>query len=180
MSDAFAGLKFDLEKLFGWKGGLFVISGIDRAGEDLTVIAYGLMLHYALEAAEAVAADGIGVEVLDLRTLVPLDKGTILDSVRKTNKVLIVHEDTRTGGFGGELAAVIAEEAFEHLDGPVRRLTGPDVPAMPFNKTLEQAFMQMTGDSVEYHAHEEIVAVTDVNLSTPSSTEVAAGPKEDN
>src|SRR5436305_486966 len=114
---------------------------VAREGDDLTVIAYGLMLHYALEAAEAVAADGIGVEVLDLRTLVPLDTGTILDSVRKTNKVLIVHEDTRTGGFGGELAAVIAEEAFEHLDGPVRRLTGPDVPAMPFNKTLEQAFM---------------------------------------
>jgi 2-oxoisovalerate dehydrogenase E1 component beta subunit len=114
---------------------------VAREGDDLTVIAYGLMLHYALEAAEAVAAEGIGVEVLDLRTLVPLDKGTILDSVRKTNKVLIVHEDTRTGGFGGELAAVIAEEAFEHLDGPVRRLTGPDVPAMPFNKTLEQAFM---------------------------------------
>jgi 2-oxoisovalerate dehydrogenase E1 component beta subunit len=114
---------------------------VAREGRDLTVIAYGLMLHYALEAAEAVAAEGISAEVVDLRTLVPLDRATILASVEKTSKVLIVHEDTRTGGFGGELAALVAEEAFEHLDGPVRRLTGPDVPAMPFAKPLEDAFM---------------------------------------
>lgn len=114
---------------------------IARAGRDLTIIAYGLMLHYALEAAEAVAGEGIDAEVIDLRTLVPLDKATILESVRKTSKVLIVHEDTRTGGFGGELAAIIAEEAFEDLDGPIRRLTGPDVPAMPYAKPLEDAFM---------------------------------------
>jgi len=114
---------------------------VAQEGNDLTVIAYGLMLHYSLEAAGAVAQDGVSAEVIDLRTLVPLDKETILDSVRKTGKVLIVHEDTRTGGFGAELAAVIAEEAFEYLDGPVRRLTGPDVPAMPFNKKLEAEFM---------------------------------------
>ncbi len=114
---------------------------VAREGDDLTVVAYGLMLHYALEAAEAVAREGIGVEVLDLRTLVPLDKEAILNSVKKTGKALIVHEDTRTGGFGGELAAIVAEEAFEFLDGPVRRLTGPDVPAMPFNKLLEAEFM---------------------------------------
>lgn len=114
---------------------------VAREGRDLTVIAYGLMLYYALEAAEQVAAEGIETEVLDLRTLVPLDTATILDSVKRTNKALIVHEDTRTGGFGGELAAIIAEEAFEYLDGPVRRLTGPDVPAMPFNTRLEEAFL---------------------------------------
>lgn len=114
---------------------------VAREGRDLTVIAYGLMLHYALEAADLVAAEGIDAEVVDLRTLVPLDRATILASVEKTSKVLIVHEDTRTGGFGGELAALVAEEAFEHLDGPVRRLTGPDVPAMPFAKPLEDAFL---------------------------------------
>lgn len=114
---------------------------VAREGRDLTVIAYGLMLYYALEAAEQVASEGIETEVLDPRTLVPLDTATILDSVKRTNKVLIVHEDTRTGGFGGELAAIIAEEAFEYLDGPVRRLTGPDVPAMPFNTRLEEAFL---------------------------------------
>jgi pyruvate/2-oxoglutarate/acetoin dehydrogenase E1 component len=114
---------------------------VAREGRDLTTIAYGLMLHYTLEAAAAVAGEGIEVEVLDLRTLVPLDKAAILASVEKTSKVLIVHEDTRTGGFGAELAATIAEEAFEFLDGPIRRLTGPDVPAMPFSTALEDAFM---------------------------------------
>jgi 2-oxoisovalerate dehydrogenase E1 component beta subunit len=114
---------------------------VAREGRDLTAIAYGLMLHYTLDAAEAVASEGIEVEVLDLRTLVPLDTATILASVEKTSKVLIVHEDTRTGGFGAELAATIAEEAFEFLDGPIRRLTGPDVPAMPFSTALEDAFM---------------------------------------
>ncbi|HEY8291674.1 MAG TPA: alpha-ketoacid dehydrogenase subunit beta [Thermomicrobiales bacterium] len=114
---------------------------VAREGRDLTTIAYGLMLHYTLEAAAAVAGEGIDVEVLDLRTLVPLDKAAILASVEKTSKVLIVHEDTRTGGFGAELAATIAEEAFEFLDGPLRRLTGPDVPAMPFSTALEDAFM---------------------------------------
>jgi len=114
---------------------------VAREGRDLTAIAYGLMLHYTLDAAEVVAGEGIEVEVLDLRTLVPLDTTTILASVEKTSKVLIVHEDTRTGGFGAELAATIAEEAFEFLDGPIRRLTGPDVPAMPFSTALEDAFM---------------------------------------
>jgi 2-oxoisovalerate dehydrogenase E1 component beta subunit len=114
---------------------------VAREGSDLTIISYGLMLHYALESAETLAGEGIDVEVIDLRTLVPLDKATILASVKKTSKVLIVHEDTRTGGFGGELASIIAEEAFEDLDGPVRRLTGPDVPAMPFAKPLEDAFL---------------------------------------
>ncbi|MGN6675823.1 MAG: alpha-ketoacid dehydrogenase subunit beta [Thermomicrobiales bacterium] len=114
---------------------------VAREGRDLTAIAYGLMLHYTLDAAETVAREGIEVEVLDLRTLVPLDKAPILASVEKTSKALIVHEDTHTGGFGAELAATIAEDAFEYLDGPIRRLAGPDVPAMPFSTALEDAFM---------------------------------------
>lgn len=114
---------------------------IKRQGEDITVIAYGLMLHYALEAAERVAKDGISVEVVDPRTLLPVDKELILESVKKTSKVLIVHEDNKFMGFGAELAAMIVEEAFEWLDAPVKRLCGPDVPAMPFNEPQENWFM---------------------------------------
>lgn len=114
---------------------------IKRPGEDLTVYAYGLMLHYCLEAAQALAAEGVSVEVVDLRTLRPLDTETIIGSARRTSKALIVHEDNLTGGFGGEIAALIAEHAFEALDAPVMRLGGPDVPAMPFAKPLEDAFM---------------------------------------
>lgn len=114
---------------------------IKRPGADMTVISYGLMLHYSLEAADELARDGIDVEVLDLRTLLPLDVDTILASVRKTSKVLIVHEDNLTGGLGGEIAALISEHAFESLDGPIVRLGGPDVPAMPYSKPLEEAFL---------------------------------------
>lgn len=114
---------------------------VKRAGSDLTVITYGLMMHYSLEAAELLAEDGIDVEVVDLRTLRPLDNETILASVRKTSKVLIVHEDNLTGGLGGEIAAIIGQHAFESLDAPIQRLCGPDVPAMPYAKTLEEAFM---------------------------------------
>src|SRR5215213_3541439 len=114
---------------------------IKRAGRDLTVITYGLMLHYCLEAAEELAGEDIEVEVLDLRTLRPLDSEAILASVRKTSKALIVHEDNLTGGLGGEIAALIGQQAFEHLDGPISRLCAPDVPAMPYSKPLEEAFM---------------------------------------
>lgn len=114
---------------------------VKRPGEDLTVFAYGLMLHSCLEAAQSLAAAGVSVEVVDLRTLRPLDTETILRSVRRTSKALIVHEDNLTGGFGGEIAALIAEHAFEELDAPVLRVGGPDVPAMPFAKPLEDAFM---------------------------------------
>jgi len=114
---------------------------IKRAGSDLTVISYGLVLHTVLEAAEALAEEGIDVEVVDLRTIKPLDKDTILASVRKTSKALVVHEDNLTGGVGAEVAAIIAAEAFEQLDGPVRRLCGPDVPAMGFASTIEHAFL---------------------------------------
>jgi 2-oxoisovalerate dehydrogenase E1 component beta subunit len=114
---------------------------VKRPGEDLSVFAYGLMLHYCLEAARQLAAEGVSVEVVDLRSLRPLDTQAIIASVRRTGKALIVHEDNLTGGFGGEIAALIAEHAFEHLDAPVMRLGGPDVPAMPFAKPLEDAFM---------------------------------------
>jgi 2-oxoisovalerate dehydrogenase E1 component beta subunit len=114
---------------------------VKREGADLSVLTYGLMLHDVLQAAETVSREGIEVEVVDLRTLFPVDKETILAAVRKTGKVLIVHEDTKTGGIGGELAAIIGEEAFEYLDGPIMRVTGPDVPAMPYNQGMEEFFM---------------------------------------
>jgi 2-oxoisovalerate dehydrogenase E1 component beta subunit len=121
---------------------------VKRAGTDLTVIAYGLMLHLALEAAQRVAADGISVEVLDPRTLNPLDKETILNSVKKTSKALIVHEDNLTLGLGAEIAAIIASEAFEYLDAPVMRLAGPDVPAVPFSQPMQDFFMP-NADKIE-------------------------------
>ena len=99
------------------------------------------MAHYALEAADRVADDGISVEVVDLRTLRPLDKETVLDSVRKTGKCLVVYEDNRFGGYGAEVAAIVAEEAFDYLDGPVTRIAGPDVPGVPYNHVLEEWFM---------------------------------------
>ena len=111
-------------------------------GEDISVITYGLMVHHCLEAAHDLAAEGISVEVVDLRTLRPLDREAILRTVEKTGKALIVHEDTKAGGIGGEVAAIISEDAFEHLDGPVTRLAGPEVPAMPFSPPLEAMFMQ--------------------------------------
>lgn len=114
---------------------------IKRPGRDMTVISYGLMLHYCLEAADELAREGVEIEVLDLRTLRPLDQAAILASVRHTNKVLIVHEDNLTGGLGGEIAALIGQHAFEDLDGPITRVCAPDVPAMPYSKPLEEAFM---------------------------------------
>jgi 2-oxoisovalerate dehydrogenase E1 component beta subunit len=110
-------------------------------GSDVTVVSYGLAMHYCLAAAEAVAADGISAEVVDLRTLKPLDTETILDSVRKTGKLLVVHEDNISGGIGAEIAALAADEAFEYLDAPIARLCGPDVPTMPFAQSLEDAYM---------------------------------------
>ena len=114
---------------------------VTHPGSQITVIAYGLMAHYALEAADRVAEEGISVEVVDLRTLRPLDKDTVLTSVRKTGKCLIVYEDNRFGGYGAEVAAVVAEEAFDYLDGPVTRIAGPDVPGVPYNHVLEDWFM---------------------------------------
>ncbi len=114
---------------------------VARSGDDLTIITYGLMFHESLKAAETLSREGISVEVIDLRTLAPLDKPTILASVKKTGKVLIVYEDNLTGGLGAEVAAIIAQEAFEHLDGPITRLAGPDVPAMPFSHPMQDFFL---------------------------------------
>lgn len=116
-------------------------SRVTRRGGDLTIYAYGLMLHESLAAAETLSAEGIQCTVVDLLTLLPLDLETILETARNTGKVLIVHEDTLTGGFGGEIAALIAEHAFEYLDAPVRRLAAPDIPAMPYAHAMEAFFM---------------------------------------
>lgn len=115
-------------------------AAIRREGRDLTILTYGYMTPMSLEAAEQMSKRGTEVEVVELRTLAPLDKETILASVRKTNKALIVHEDKKTMGLGAELSAVISEEAFEDLDGPILRVTGPDVPAIPFSPNLDKAW----------------------------------------
>ena len=117
------------------------VADVKRPGRDLTIVSYGLTVHYCLEAAEQAAADGIDTEVVDLRTLSPLDTALVLESVRKTGKLLIVHEDNITGGVGAEIAALVADQAFDYLDGPVSRVCGPDVPTMPFAQTLEDAYM---------------------------------------
>jgi 2-oxoisovalerate dehydrogenase E1 component beta subunit len=114
---------------------------IKRAGNGLSVFTYGMMVHHALEAAERVAQDGISVEVVDLRSLRPLDREAVLSSTRKTGKALVVYEDNLFGGYGAEVAALIAEEAFEQLDGPVMRLGSPEAPAVPFNSQMEEWFM---------------------------------------
>ncbi len=112
-----------------------------REGSQVSIIGYGLMVQYALEAAELLEGDDISAEVVDIRTLRPLDGETILESVRKTGKAVVVYEDNRFGGYGAEIAAIIAEEAFDHLDGPVMRVTGPDVPGVPYAHSLEEWFM---------------------------------------
>src|SRR3989442_215412 len=115
---------------------------VKREGEDLTVVAYGLMLHLALEAAGRLEEEeGFSAEVVDVRTIAPLDKQTILDSVRKTSKAMVLYEDNRTYGAGAEISATIAEELMLDLDAPVVRVGGPDVPAMPFSTPMEHFFM---------------------------------------
>ena len=121
---------------------------VKREGRDLTILAYSIMVPRALEAAEQLAAESIEIEVVDPRTLKPLDKDTIVQSVAKTGRVLIAHEAPQTGGFGGELAAVIAEsQAFDYLDAPIRRLCGRDVP-IPYNRTLERSVVPQVEDIV--------------------------------
>jgi 2-oxoisovalerate dehydrogenase E1 component beta subunit len=117
------------------------VADVKRLGDDLTIITYGAMVHLALQAAERLAEEGISAEVLDLRSLLPLDRDAIAASIHKTNRALILHEDTRTGGIGGEIAAFLSEELFDDLDAPIVRITSPDVPAIPFNHQLEQAFL---------------------------------------
>lgn len=122
-------------------------ANIVREGDDITVITYGMGVHLALEAADALAKDGIAVHILDLRTLRPLDEERIIEAARKTGKVLIVHEDNKVCGIGAEVSAIIAEHALFDLDAPIQRLAGPEVPAMPFSPTLEKAYM-LTSDKV--------------------------------
>jgi 2-oxoisovalerate dehydrogenase E1 component beta subunit len=118
---------------------------IRRPGSDLTVLTYGAMVYVACEAAAELEKEGVEMEVVDLRTLLPLDKDLVLESVRKNNKVFILHEDTRTGGIAGEIAAIINEEAFEFLDGPVLRVTAPDTP-VPYSPPLEEYFLPKVSD----------------------------------
>jgi 2-oxoisovalerate dehydrogenase E1 component beta subunit len=120
---------------------------IHREGDDLTLVTWGAMVYTADEAAQQVEGDGISVEIIDVRTLAPWDKQAVLESVEKTSKTLVLHEDTLTGGFGAEIAATIAQEAFEHLDAPVRRLAAPDTP-VPFAPVLEKAFIPQVDDVV--------------------------------
>ncbi|HKS81929.1 MAG TPA: alpha-ketoacid dehydrogenase subunit beta [Candidatus Acidoferrales bacterium] len=115
-------------------------AAVRREGRDLTILSYAAMAHTSLEAAGKLAQEGIEAEVIDLRTLLPLDSETILASVKKTNKLLVVHEDTRTGGIAGEIAALVCENAFEDLDGPVLRVTALDTP-VPYAPTLEERFL---------------------------------------
>ena len=115
-------------------------AAVRRAGRDLTIISYAAMLHTSLEAAAELAKEGIEAEVVDLRTLLPLDRDAILASVRKTNKLLVVHEDTRTGGIAGEIAALVTESVFDDLDGPIRRVTSLDTPT-PYAPALEEYFL---------------------------------------
>jgi 2-oxoisovalerate dehydrogenase E1 component beta subunit len=120
---------------------------IHRQGDDVTVITWGAMVYTADEAAAKLAEEGVSVEVLDLRTLIPWDRDAVLESVSRCSKVLVLHEDTKTGGFGAEIAATIAEEAFEQLDAPVRRVAAPDSP-VPFAPSLEKAFIPQVDDVV--------------------------------
>jgi 2-oxoisovalerate dehydrogenase E1 component beta subunit len=117
------------------------VAEVKREGTDITVITYGHTVHYCLQAAEELAAEGISAHILDLRTLQPLDKEAILAAAARTGKVLIVHEDNKTGGVGAEVAAIIAEEMLYELDAPVMRLCPPDVPAVAINPVAEKFFL---------------------------------------
>jgi 2-oxoisovalerate dehydrogenase E1 component beta subunit len=118
---------------------------VAREGLHVSLVTYGSMVYHGMNVALELAKEGVEVEVIDLRTLVPLDEKTVLESVRKTSRVVVCHEDTKTGGFGGEIAARIAEKAFEHLDAPIRRLGAKDTP-VPHAPQLEDAFAPQPGD----------------------------------
>jgi 2-oxoisovalerate dehydrogenase E1 component beta subunit len=120
-------------------------AAVRREGRDLTIITYGAMTYTAMDAAAKLEEEGIDVEVIDLRTLLPIDREAIASSVKKTNKVIVLHEATRTGGMAGEITAVINEEAFDHLDGPVVRVTSIDTP-VPYAPPLEEFFLPQVED----------------------------------
>jgi 2-oxoisovalerate dehydrogenase E1 component beta subunit len=121
------------------------VADVKRAGEDVSIVTYGAMVHKALEAAENLAQRGVSVEVVDLRTVHPLDEETVLRSIERTSHALVLSESYRFLGIGAEVAATIAEKAFEHLDAPVERLSPPNVP-VPFSPTLEDAFLPGVAD----------------------------------
>ena len=125
------------------------LADVKHPGDSLTVVSYGLYVHQAIEAAQRLATEGLSVEVIDLRSIRPMDRTTILASVRKTHKLLIVHEDNKFGGIGAEISAMVAEEALFELDAPIRRLCGPDVPAMGYALPLEEEFMISTDEMAE-------------------------------
>jgi len=120
---------------------------VAREGADLSIITYAAMVHSALDAAEILKKDGIDVEILDLRTLSPIDREAIVQTVKKTNKVIILHEHSRTGGLAGEIAAIINEEAFDDLDGPIVRIAGLDS-AVPFSPPQEHHYLPKVEDIV--------------------------------
>ncbi len=120
---------------------------VAREGRDISIITYAAMVHIALEAAEILAREGIELEILDLRTLLPLDEEAIATTVRRTNRVIILHEDTKTGGIAGEISAIINERSFDDLDGPIIRITARDTP-VPFSPPLEEYFLPKVEDIV--------------------------------
>ena len=120
---------------------------VKRTGGTISVITYGAMVHLALEAATVLEKENIQLEVVDLRTLIPLDKETIYESVRKTSKAIMLHEDNKTGGIGAEIAALLAEDCFDCLDGPVLRVAAPDTP-VPFSTPMEEFFLPKASDIV--------------------------------
>lgn len=121
---------------------------VKREGEDITVITYGLCVHFAMQAAENLAEDGYDAHILDLRTVYPLDKEAIIEAAKKTGKVLLLTEDNKEGSIISEVSAIIAEHCLFDLDAPVKRLAGPDIPAMPYAPTMEKNFM-VNPDKVE-------------------------------
>ena len=131
-------------------------AAVRREGQQLSLISYGLSVHHCLEAAETLAAEGISCEVVDLRSVSPLDTETLLESVEKTGRVCIVHEDNLTGGVGAEVAAVVAKDAFEYLDAPVQRVAARDVPSFPYSPTLEDVLLPGPPDIIS--AARELVA----------------------
>ena len=125
----------------------FGLASVKKEGNDITIVTWGMMVQRSLEAAKKLEGQGVSVEVIDLRTICPWDKETVLSSVKKTGKALIVHEDTRTGGFGAEIGSVIAEECFQWLDAPIMRVAAKDAP-IPFAPALENAILPQENDIV--------------------------------
>lgn len=116
-------------------------------GKDVSIITYGAMVHTALEAAQTLGGNGISCEIIDLRTLLPLDKKAIFNTVKKTSKVVVLHEQTKTGGIGAEVSALISENCFDYLDGPIIRVAAPDTP-VPYSAQMEEVFIPQTKDVI--------------------------------